>query len=227
MDVYRMMYSALNLRGYLVPCDTSYWFLAVGYFNVVLPTFLPNAGTTTTRTTFWHRARSAKRQCVAAAKAPLLVPYTERTARERGARARKFAALDDGITVPPALRIPSPPLTPVSETETVPSAAQIAKATEKARETARRPSNALVGLSLLGNLDTTYMHAQYPSVTLHTLTTGSRQRGGALLVFGYTFAGKLWVSIGWDEVGLGGEQGVLGEWWRGVVGGVEEFCTEA
>ncbi|THH04131.1 hypothetical protein EW146_g10256, partial [Bondarzewia mesenterica] len=40
-----MMYAALNIRPYFVPrpLNDSYWFLAVGYFNVILPNFLPGA----------------------------------------------------------------------------------------------------------------------------------------------------------------------------------------
>lgn len=241
----RMMYSALNLRPYLVPCDTSYWFLAVGYFNIILPAFLPQQADgdheqdgAATHATFWHRARSAKRQCIAAAKTPLLVPYTQRTARERGARARKFAAMDDEaseqpVTWMPSPRLPSPPLTPVSEAgEPTEEALLNVQITEPEAEqispeaaTPAPPSNALVGLSLLGNLDATYQHGTFPSITLHTLTTGSRQRAGALLVFGYTFAGRLWVSAGWDEAGLGGEGSVVARWWEGVVCGVDEFCA--
>jgi hypothetical protein len=66
----------------------------------------------------------------------------------------------------------------------------------------RAPSTALLGLSMLGNLDGMYKHAAFPEIKLHTLTTGSRQRHGAMLLFGYTFAGKLWVSLGYDENGF-------------------------
>ena len=59
-----------------------------------------------------------------------------------------------------------------------------------------------MGLSLLGNLDGIYKHANFPSIRMHTLTTGSRQRNGAMLLFGYTFAGKLWISLGYDENGF-------------------------
>lgn len=83
------------------------------------------------------------------------------------------------------------------------------------RTTGARPcSKALLGLSLLGNLDRLYQHVDYPSVTLHTLTTGSRQRPGGLLVFGYTFAGKLWLSLGYDKEAY---DDIVGLWWNAVV----------
>ncbi|KAF8591917.1 hypothetical protein K439DRAFT_1643902 [Ramaria rubella] len=118
-----MMYSALNLRPYLAPSPSnpSYWFLAVGYFNV-------------------------------------------------------------GPRLPPPLVALKPDDTPTLARTPPPSAA-------------------LLGLSLLGNLDATYKHATYPRVVLHTLTTGSRQRVGAMLLFGYTFRGRLWLSLGYDEAG--------------------------
>jgi hypothetical protein len=86
----------------------------------------------------------------------------------------------------------------------------------------KTPSVALLGLSLLGNLDGTYKHASYPELVLHTLTTGSRQRAGGLLVFGYTFAGKLWLSLGYDE---GAFDDSVGIWWKEVVKGVAEVAS--
>ncbi|KAF8528124.1 hypothetical protein BU17DRAFT_39215 [Hysterangium stoloniferum] len=198
-----MMYSALNLRPYLLalpsaPLTDSYWYLAVGYFNVVLPSLI--------RGTLFHRARLAKQQCIFAAKTPLLLARTRCMALERGRRARTFAALDDA---PPkvSLEVRLPP-TPTTSPSPNP-AAQMPKT----------PSVALLGLSLLGNLDGTYKHASYPELVLHTLTTGSRQRAGGLLVFGYTFAGKLWVSLGYDE---GAFDDSVGVWWKEVVKGMAE-----
>ncbi|KIP02084.1 hypothetical protein PHLGIDRAFT_130931 [Phlebiopsis gigantea 11061_1 CR5-6] len=162
-----LMYSALNLRPYFTvrrpaPWD-SYWFLSIGYFNVILPTFVP-ADRARAEATFWHRARQAKEQSARAARHPLL------------------------------------PVLP-------------------ARATA--PSAALLGLSLLGNLDGMYKHAAFPAVRLHTLTTGSRQRHGAMLLFGYTFVGKLWVSLGYDENGFA--EGVVDRFWTEALKVIDEF----
>ncbi|TRM66058.1 hypothetical protein BD626DRAFT_486622 [Schizophyllum amplum] len=195
-----MMYSALNMRPYLLAekaLHDSYWFLAVGYFNVVLPSFLPSdvaAG-------FWHRARAAKVQSTRAAKSPMLVPRAREMARERGIRARQWAREDDGVAPPPA----AAPAAPVPAVNSTPKA----------------PSTALIGLSLLGNLDGIYKHANFPAVKMHTLTTGSRQRAGGMLLFGYTFAGKLWVSLGYDENGF--ERETVQAYWSRVLAGIEEF----
>lgn len=196
------MYSALNLRPYLMAnkaLNDSYWFLAIGYFNVILPGFIPRSGDLAP--TFWHRARSAKAQSTDAAKNPMIVSRSREMARERGERARAWAKEDDdkerGIWVAP------PP--------------QVKKPTE------RPPSNALIGLSLLGNLDGMYKHSAFPDIHLHTLTTGSRQRAGGMLLFGYTFVGKLWLSLGYDENGF--DKDIVERFWANVLGCINEFLV--
>ncbi|KAJ8523385.1 hypothetical protein ONZ45_g174 [Pleurotus djamor] len=184
-----MMYSALNIRPYLVTNklgSESYWFLAIGYFNVVLPSFLP---ITEVERTFWHRARIAKDQSTRAAKNPMVVSRSRLTASERGERAKGWAKEDDA-KANGTWKAPIPKAKP---TNTKP------------------PSVATIGLSLLGNLDGIYKHSNFPDISLHTLTTGSRQRPGGMLLFGYTFAGKLWLSLGYDENGFEAEMWLLQE----------------
>ncbi|KAF8807859.1 hypothetical protein BYT27DRAFT_7189949 [Phlegmacium glaucopus] len=197
-----MMYSALNMRPYLMAdkrLNDSYWFIAIGYFNVILPTFLPQSGGITG--TFWHRARSAKSQSIKAAKTPMAISRCREMARERGARARVWAQEDDyklaGI-------FKKPMMTAVDN-----------QVKEKV------PSNALMGLSLLGNLDATYKHATFPEIQLHTLTTGSRQRSGGMLLFGYTFVEKLWVSFGYDKNSY--QEDVVNTFWTRVTEAIDEF----
>ena len=213
-----LMYSALNLRSYFPtkrqsPWD-SYWFLAIGYFNVILPNFLP-ANKDRHEPIFWHRARQAKEQSSRAAKNPLLISRTHEMAKDRGIRARTWAKEDDdkekGVWTPP-----TPPLDK-SPTPEQPPREPILPARSKA------PASALIGLSLLGNLDGVYKHATFPGLKLHTLTTGSRQRHGAMLLFGYTFAGKLWVSLGYDQNGFA--EGVVERFWSEAVDALEEFLA--
>ncbi|KAF9041766.1 hypothetical protein BDZ89DRAFT_1109706 [Hymenopellis radicata] len=195
-----LMYSALNLRPNLraekALCD-SYWFLAIGYFNIILPTFLPKSKDVSK--TFWHRARLAKEQSTVAAKSPMIVSRSRLTAEERGTRARVWAKEDDdkanGVWTPP------PPKAKTSEV--------------------RVPSTALIGLSLLGNLDGIYKHVNFGEIKLHTLTTGSRQRSGGMLLFGYTFVGKLWINLGYDENGF--EESMVKKFWEELLVGVDEF----
>jgi len=195
------MYSALNLRPYMAKNPTSYWFLAVGYFNIVLPAFLPR--TISDAQTFWHRARISKEQSARAAKNSMAVYRTREMSKRRGAQARVWGKEDDqkadGTWVPvsPPQVIPAAPLPP------------------------KVPSSALIGLSLLGNLDGIYKHHDFKSIKMHTLTTGSRQRNGGMLLFGYTFVGKLWLSLGYDEEGF--EKETVGKFWDGLQAAVDEF----
>ncbi|OSD03262.1 hypothetical protein PYCCODRAFT_1434677 [Trametes coccinea BRFM310] len=205
-----LMYSALNLRPYFTVRSAapwnSYWHLAIGYFNVVLPSFLP--GGIDAERTFWLRARQAKDQSTRAAKSPLVASRTLEMAKERGERARAWAKEDDereqGTWVPAAAPTPSSsPKEPVFPARAATSSA------------------ALIGLSLLGNLDGIYKHAAFPDTELHTLTTGSRQRNGAMLLFGYTFKGRLWISLGYDANGF--EEGVVERFWKEALDCVDDF----
>src|SRR6266576_2028031 len=149
-----MMYSALNVRPNLLSepsLHDSYWFIAIGYFNVILPSLFP--ASQDLAPTFWHRSREAKKQSTAAMKTPMLISRCRQMARERSERAQTFALQDDGKPVKPTQK----------------SVSLFENASE------RPPSKALIGLSLLGNLDVMYKHTTYPGIRLHTLTTGSRQ----------------------------------------------------
>ncbi|KAJ3721745.1 hypothetical protein C8R42DRAFT_580772 [Lentinula raphanica] len=194
-----MMYSALNMRPYLLQdvLNDSYWFIAISYFNVVLPGFLP---TTDVERTFWHRARAAKEQSTRASKNRMVISRSREMAKERGDRAIRWAIEDDGKMNAKSC-VSSPPL-----------AATIIE---------KPPSTALIGLSLLGNLDGIYKHAAFSQIKLHSLTTGSRQRAGAMLLFGYTFVGKLWISLGYDENGF--EKGIVETFWNNVFSSIEEL----
>ena len=212
-----LMYSALNLRPYFTRRPApgmwdSYWYLAIGYFNVVLPSFLP-ASREAQAATFWLRARQAKEQSTRAARNPLVASRTLEMAAERGERARAWGREDDererGTWVPPA-----------------PAAASQSLAALAPREPVLPPrpkasSAALMGLSLLGNLDGIYKHAAYPAAKMHTLTTGSRQRHGAMLLLSYTFKGRLWITFGYDCNGFEGD--VVDRFWKEALDCVDEF----
>lgn len=195
-----MMYSALNLRPYMPKPPPSYWFLAVGYFNVILPSFISN--TLPASATFWHRARLSKEQSIKAAKNSMVVSRAHEMSKERGIRARAWGKEDDekanGTWVAPPR---SPP-----------------------EASSKPPNNALIGLSLLGNLDGIYKHQDFKSIKMHTLTTGSRQRNGGMLLFVYTFVGKLWLSLGYDEEGF--EKETATTFWKGVEEAVDEFLLQ-
>ncbi|KAF8899028.1 hypothetical protein BD779DRAFT_1607630 [Infundibulicybe gibba] len=194
-----MMYSALNLRPYLQSnksLNESYWYIAIGYFNVVLPSFLPQRGGLSS--TFWHRARVAKKQSTEVVKNPMIIPRSRYMARERGLRARQWAKEDDDKALG-VWKAPEP-----SQESSKPPGPQ------------RPPSTALLGLSLLGNLDGFYKHATFPDIRLHTLTTGSRQRSGGC-------SSLLWVSLGYDENGF--EKETVEVFWGNVLSSMDELLT--
>ncbi|KAJ6604797.1 hypothetical protein DFH09DRAFT_322316 [Mycena vulgaris] len=202
-----MMYSALNLRSVLTASkafNDSYWHLAIGYFNVVLPTFIPkSASEKDVEQIFWHRARTAKTQSARAAKSNMLVSRSYEMAHERGQRARSWAREDDEKERG-TWKAPPPPVasSPVAN---------------------KPPSAALIGLSLLGNLDGIYKHSTFSKVEMHTLTTGSRQRAGGMLLFGYTFVGKLWLSFGYDAAGF--DANTVERFWGNVLTAVDTLLV--
>lgn len=196
----RMMYSAVNLRSYLMAnkaLNDSYCYIAIGYFNVVLPSFVPRSGNLAP--VFWHRARSAKAQSNDLAKNPMAVSRARAMAQARGSQARAWAKEDDdkarGVWVKP-----SPPASKPAE---------------------RPPSVALLGLSLLGNLDGIYKHSTFGDIRLHTVTSCPRQRSGGMLMFSYTFVGKLWVCLGYDVNAF--EEGVVERFWSNLLACTNEF----
>ncbi|KAI9435803.1 hypothetical protein H4582DRAFT_1817187 [Lactarius indigo] len=200
-----MMYAAMNIRPFFPkPVHDSYWFLAAGFFNIVLPNFIP--ASCDVSKTFWHRARKAKEQISRIANSPMIQSRSREMAIKRGKQFRAWAKEDDekqaGVSISSA---PKP-------------------TSDKPSSPPRSPSVALLGLSLLGNLDGIYKHASFPDIKLHTLTIGSRQRHSGMLLFGYTFAGKLWISLGYDENGF--DRGTVDLFWANVDAAVHELLIE-
>ncbi len=181
--------------------------------------------------TLWYRSREAKKQSTLAVKHPQLIARSLEMSVLRGERARQWAREDDekarGVSSP----FPAPPPSAVLNVTSAHLKADNANfAVTDAAKMPAAPSNALMGLSLLGNLDGMYHHAMYPKVQMTCLTTGSRQRPGALLLLAYTFKGKLWFCLGYDENAfhLGDEnkskKSVEG-WWEELLRCVDEFLV--
>jgi hypothetical protein len=83
------------------------------------------------------------------------------------------------------------------------------------------PSLALMGLSLIGNLDATYVREEYPSIELLSVRTASRQKPGGLLLLEHTFGKKLWLQMFWDENGF--KEGQIEKFWECLKEAVYEF----
>lgn len=164
-----MMYSALNMRPHMKPPkppaspEPSFFHLAVGYFNVVLPSYTLSPSLTATDVV-WLRAAKTRKQTGAVAKSPLAPALFRATASTRAARARHWARVDDA------------------------AAGKHVKDNLQEVMAPAPAGKALMGVSMLGNLDGMYKHATFPAVKMYSLTTGSRQRPGGLLLFTYTLA---------------------------------------
>ncbi|KAF8685418.1 hypothetical protein RHS04_00455 [Rhizoctonia solani] len=182
----------------------------------ILPSFIPSESASIHRT-FWHRARLAKAQSAAAVKSQFIISRTQLTASKRKEQAIKWAKIDDGEAARTRTGLLTPATTPIKEQP--PALPNVEPRASRSNPTP--PSTALMGLSLLGNLDGMYTHAAYGPIKLDALTTGSRQRAGAMLLFSYTFVGKLWLCFGYDENGF--DRAVVEEFWKEVVGGVDEM----
>ncbi|WRT70723.1 uncharacterized protein IL334_007721 [Kwoniella shivajii] len=234
-----LIYSALNLRPNMLPSTSdatseSFFHLAVGYFNIVLPTLLPSIPVSDL---FWHRARMTKQQTIKAVKSPFVVARSRETSIVRKERAVKWAKIDDeeeaktkindGFGLGLGMNLPehqeeeqrpkqtkTPQVLQLPTPETTPVIPQVQKQVSQ---------KALMGLSMLGNLDGMYKHASFPSIELTSLTTGSRQRNGGLLLFAYTFAGKLWFSLGYDKNGF--PSGVVEGFWTEVQDLIQEVLV--
>ena len=90
---------------------------------------------------------------------------------------------------PLRFRLPTPPPSPQHKQST-PAPATPTTTNTDVPQPALPPASqkALMGVSMLGNLDAMYSHKSFPDIQLGSLTTGSRQRPCGLLLFAYTFA---------------------------------------
>ncbi|KAJ3995576.1 hypothetical protein F5050DRAFT_1573289 [Lentinula boryana] len=215
-----MMYTALNLRPYLTPHPSStYWFLALTYFNVVLPSFVP-----ATIAAFWKRSRSVKAQTRKVVQSPFLPSRAMIGAKKRAARVRSSSSVVD-----PVLSLPA-------------SINNVLQVTSGTVEFPPAPSAALFGLSLIGNLDNIYTQStsytreksyntissapnRIQIITIHTVTTASRQKPGGLLLLEHTFAKKLWLHLCWDVNGF--EAGHIESFWECLEDAVEELLISS
>ncbi|ORX40986.1 hypothetical protein BD324DRAFT_647886 [Kockovaella imperatae] len=230
--------------------EPSYFHLAVGYFNIVLSSLIPSSLSASelfwhrARQTKAQTIKAVKSPFVVARSRE-----TNRIRRERAIKWAKIddeeerkkqeanVAPNGGLglglgSVQPDSKIttgtpstPGPKFAPLRATQNTPD--MRAPPTPTTPSPLSKPSilppasqKALMGVSMLGNLDGMYKHASYPDIHLQALTTGSRQRPGGLLLFAYTFAGKLWMSLGYDVNGF--QEGVIEGFWEEVQNLVKE-----
>lgn len=234
-----MMYSAVNLRHLFSSMEDmwqpsalhppfaqleSFVFLAVSYFNAVLPGFLPPPERMSEAAVMWHRARSAREQLLRYSGTPMFVPRVHSITMERGERARRFAKEDDEVllgaqhekpsSVPAVQATPQRPSPAPSTVSALISTVTLPPA----------PSVALIGLSQTGNLDQFYDARMYPSFDISYLHCHTRKNKGGMLLFAHTFRGRLALQFSWDEAGFA--PGVVEAFWDTLNGCLREFMLE-
>ncbi|KZO99634.1 hypothetical protein CALVIDRAFT_354359 [Calocera viscosa TUFC12733] len=214
-DLPIMNYTALSLRPYLtypsaqLEKQMSYWFVALTYFNIVLPSFLPvTCAEHFPASTFWERARAARDQIAGITRSRFLI----HRARMMGAQRAERAGWKP-VPAPPAVPMPSEDGIPVqSHLPLLPPSSDALTAISPRKEPV--PSKALMGISLMGNLDKVYLADQYPDIKLLDVATASRQKAGGILFLAHTFAGRMWLHMAYDENGF--EEGSMERFWDEV-----------
>ncbi|KAF8308216.1 hypothetical protein DL93DRAFT_2087233 [Clavulina sp. PMI_390] len=231
LDWPALMYSAAGLRN-LLPggpaimgtdgvtlIPQSHAYLSIGYYNVMLSStgapLRSGAQSASGARWFWDQAREARKQNEKAVKDPKFLERGVEHGKERCGRAKAFAVDDDKrMGIAPANPISAKPPAPA------PIPAPAAPATNP--PSPPPPSMALVGFSLLGNLDPIYDAARnFPALELVAATNGTRKGPGALLIFSHTCAGRLLVHVGWDEAGF--EKGLVEDYAAGISECIREF----
>ncbi|KAJ7033156.1 hypothetical protein C8F04DRAFT_957949 [Mycena alexandri] len=140
----------------------------------------------------WLRARLAKAQMQQAVRSPLL---PTRALLSAAGRARRTPTSPSAFVPPP--EHPELPGRPAA-------------------------SAALLGISLIGDLDRTYVRAAYaPGVHLLTVATASRLKPGGLLLLGHSFGGRLVLQLCWDSMGFA--EGGVERFWTALTDAVGEF----
>ncbi|KAJ7071351.1 hypothetical protein C8F01DRAFT_1077490 [Mycena amicta] len=141
----------------------------------------------------WHRARQAKTQMQNAVRSPLLPVRAVLSAASRARRAHPSTFVPPASPLP-ALALPGRP----------------------------EHSAALMGISLIGDLDRTYLRQEYgPDVHLLSVGTASRLKPGGFLLLGHSFGKKLVLQLCWDTMGFA--EGEIERFWAAMTSAVDEF----
>ncbi|KAF7295092.1 hypothetical protein MIND_01047500 [Mycena indigotica] len=146
---------------------------------------------------FWLRARNAQKQMRTHIKSPMFLPRAQILAVQRGKRAKMFAKMDDEGT----------PIPPTNTT------------------TSQTPSVALMGISHLGDLCSSYHPSSYPAIQFVDSVGHSRKAPGGILLFTRIAAGNRFaLMLEWDAAAF--PAGLVDEFWANFLRGVDEFVLE-
>ena len=187
--------------------------MALGYCNVSLPTndypivsrlsrsSREGLSSRAERAWFWDQARSVRAQLTESHSEPShILARNVLLAKERYERSKAFARLDDERLLGRKPQRTPPQLLPTSQSANI---------------TPSAPSVALVGFSLLGNLDPLYPPSAHPSIKLISTHCATRKGPGGLLMYSQTLVGQMGITFSWDREGF--EEGVVEGFAEGVV----------
>lgn len=184
-----LFYTAISLRRHLAPISplASAMSLALGYGSIVLPAFIPSAPEVGVRKVFWLRARAVQAQMRKQTRSAMLLPRAQILSFERGRRAKVFARQDDEAdgTLPRSSQ----------------ALEQESRSTQMApvkTPSASVPSVALMGISHLGDLTSTYRTERYPSIEFVDSVGHSRKAKGGILLFTRSAQGCFSMMLEWD-----------------------------
>ena len=151
----------------------------------------------------------------------MLVSRSQVQSVERSKRAKVWAKEDDDLLAGASTSSPpgAPIALPTLSKPIIPSTASAAASSPPPPLTA-----ALVGLTLLGNLDDIFVASSYPAIELTSFMAHTRKTQGKILISTHTFQGRLYLSLGWDAHGF--RKGIVEEFWERVSDGVEEFLMD-
>ncbi|KAJ7025576.1 hypothetical protein C8F04DRAFT_133927 [Mycena alexandri] len=210
-----LFYTAISLRRHLAPISplASAMSLALGYGNIVLPAFIPSAPGVDVRKVFWLRARGVQAQMHKQTRSPMLLPRAQILSFERGRRAKAFAKQDDEAdgTLPRS-----------NQARTRQN--QDDKKPPVQLQAPTIPSVALMGISHLGDLTSTYRTERYPSIEFVDSVGHSRKAKGGILLFTRSAQGCFSTMLEWDAAAF--PPGLVEEFWGHFVGGVHEFILD-
>lgn len=182
---------------------------------------------------FWHRARRVRKHLTEYVKSPLAPSRAISIYKERMERAIRFAKEDDAENPSlrdvawdpsrtldvnscesPALEFVYPPTVAASDT-TLPNTTMPTRTllSPLPSDLPTPPSQALLGLSVIGSLDNLYAHETYPSLRILRAYSSNRSgKGQGMLIFSRTLHGLTSFSMRVDLAGFEGS--TLNAFWE-------------
>lgn len=253
-----LMYTAINLRpqiaalakkGVLPNADPFY--PALGYLNIILPSFIPTSSASSKslaeleEAIFWYRAQNVKSQNSRYVRHPMLGSRVIGSYEERALRALRFAKEDDeaqprlryvawdqGRPIPetlPPTRAPSSLSVSVTESAPLPPQKAVMQELTSSRLgnsplMPKPPSAALMGFSLIGNIDAVYQKSKhYGPLLVERVRVSNRRAKGGMLATSRMLNGKMMIGLILDEGGFEGD--VVKEFWDECIRCIKEYMV--